>query len=94
MNTLTTLQDLLIKQHALTREALAPEAELASLGVDSLGLIELLFHIEDQFGIDLPDDKLPVLATIGSVVEYIDRLRSLQGDASGTTARPGASPDE
>ena len=74
MNTLEVLQDLLIKDHALTREQLAPEVELSSLGVDSLGLIELMFQVEDRFGISLPDDKFPALLTVGDVVDFIDQL--------------------
>jgi acyl carrier protein len=76
MSTLETLQDLLIKDHALTREQLAPDAELATLGVDSLGLIELMFQVEDRFGISLPDDKVPALVTVGDVAAYIDGLLS------------------
>jgi acyl carrier protein len=74
MSTLEILQDLLIKDHALTREQLAPEAQLSTLGVDSLGLIELMFQVEERFHISLPDDKVPVLVTVGDVVRYIDQL--------------------
>jgi acyl carrier protein len=74
MSTLEILQDLLIKEHALTREQLAPEAQLSTLGVDSLGLIELMFQVEDRFHISLPDDKVPVLVTVGDVVRYVDQL--------------------
>lgn len=74
MNTLEVLQDLLIKQYSLTREQVGPDAALAALGVDSLGLIELMFEIEDRFGITLPDAKAPVLVTIADVVLYIDLL--------------------
>ncbi len=74
MNTLELLQDLLIRDHALTREQLTPEAQLSALGVDSLGLIELMFQVEDRFGISLPDDKVPELLTVGDVVRFIDQL--------------------
>ena len=74
MNTLEMLQDLLIKDHSLTREQLTPEAELSTLGVDSLALIELMFQVEDRFGISLPDDKVPDLVTVGDVATFIDGL--------------------
>ena len=74
MNTLEMLQDLLIKDHSLTREQLTPEAELSTLGVDSLALIELMFQVEDRFGISLPDDKVPDMVTVGDVVTFIDGL--------------------
>lgn len=74
MSTLELLQDLLIKEHELTREQLAPDVQLAAVGVDSLGLIELMFQIEDRFGITLTDDKPVVLVTVGDVVAYVDSL--------------------
>jgi acyl carrier protein len=74
MSTLELLQDILIREYSLARAQLAPEAKLADLGVDSLGLIELMFQIEDQFHISLPEDKPPALVTIGDVETYIDNL--------------------
>jgi acyl carrier protein len=74
MNTLESIQDILIKEYSLTREQLAPDAQLAALGVDSLGLIELMFLVEERLGITLPDDKGPALNTVGDLVTYIDHL--------------------
>lgn len=74
MSTLDSLQDILIKDYSLTREQLAPDAQLAALGVDSLGLIELMFKIEDCFGISIPDDKPPALITVNDLVIYVDHL--------------------
>jgi acyl carrier protein len=74
MSTLELLQDILIKDYTLTRAQLAPDAQLAALGVDSLGLIELMFKIEDRFGITLPEEKPPALVTVSDLVAYIDQL--------------------
>ena len=94
MNTLETLQNVLSKQYGLDRERLATDADLASLGVDSLGMIELMFLIEDEFHISLPDDKLPVLVTIRDVVDYIDQLRIKATRDSGTQMQSPALPDQ
>jgi len=86
MNTLGTLQDLLISAYGLAREQLGPDAELASLGVDSLGLVELLFQIEDRFGVQIPGDAPTDLRTVADVVAYIESLLAGRpGDGS-----PGA----
>jgi len=81
MTTLETLQELLLRQYPLSRDV-PPEAQLAALGVDSLGLIELMFQIEDRFGITLPDDKLPVLVTVQDLVTYIDQLVAVRAAVS------------
>jgi acyl carrier protein len=83
MSTLEILQDLLIGEYKLTREQLTPDAQLTTLGVDSLGLIELMFQIEDRFGVTLPDDNTTKLLTVNDVVVYIDKLVALQPAAPG-----------
>lgn len=76
MSTLEALQDMLMKDYQLTREQVAPEIALSSLGVDSLGMIDMMMQIEDRFGIAVPEDRPPVLNTINDLAEYVDVLRS------------------
>ena len=42
------------------------------LGADSLDVVEMLMGVEDEFGIEIPDDAIEDLKTIGNVVEYIE----------------------
>ena len=74
MSTLETLQDMLMKEYQLTRDQVAPEASLTSLGVDSLGMIDMMMEIEERLGITVPDDKPPVMATVGELAAYVDGL--------------------
>lgn len=39
-------------------ESLDPQCYLASLGLDSMGTVELLVNLESEFGIRFPDDAL------------------------------------
>ncbi len=41
------------------------------LGADSLDIVEMIMSVEDEFNIEIPDDQLEGLKTIGDVVEYI-----------------------
>ena len=41
------------------------------LSADSLDVVELLMSIEDEFNVEIPDEKIEDLKTIGDVVEYI-----------------------
>ena len=41
------------------------------LGVDSLSLVELTMALEDELGIELPEDELADVATIGAFVDVI-----------------------
>ena len=73
MTTLERLRAILVRDYKLAPEALVPDAPLESLGIDSLGVAELLFNVEDEFGITLPPEPVQ-LPTIGDVVAYIDGL--------------------
>jgi acyl carrier protein len=83
MNTLETLQDILIEEFDLERARLTPDAELAALGVDSLDLLELMFKIEDRYQLAIRDDVPANLLTINDVVVYIDGLLARKGTTRG-----------
>jgi acyl carrier protein len=74
MSTLEIIQDILAQKFALDRAKLTPEAELSQLGIDSLAVLELLFDIEDRFGLKIKDDMPSSLMTLQDVVLYIDAL--------------------
>lgn len=52
------------------------------LGLDSVAVIELLFEIEDRFKIQIPDQDLPGLSTVGSVAAYVQQRLSSPSSAS------------
>ncbi|MDB6085187.1 MAG: Acyl carrier protein [Gammaproteobacteria bacterium] len=83
MSTLETLQNILIEEFDLTRGQLVPEADLSTLGVDSLDLLELMFKIEDRYKLAIRDDVPTDLVTVGDVVGYIDGLLARQAKARG-----------
>jgi acyl carrier protein len=74
MSTLEIIQDILTAKFDLDRAKLTPEAELSQLGIDSLAVLELLFDIEDRFGLKIKDDVPSSLLTLQDVVLYIDAL--------------------
>jgi acyl carrier protein len=55
------------------------------LGLDSVAVIELLFEIEDRFKIQIPDQDLPGLSTVGSVAAYVQERLSPPGRTSTKT---------
>ena len=55
---------------------LAETDELASLGLDSMGMVRLLAALEDGYDVDLPDDILneETFATVGSLWRTLSGL--------------------
>jgi acyl carrier protein len=77
MTTLERLQALLAREFDLTMEALVPAATLESLDIDSLRMIEILFGIEEAFGITVSAEQAEIRArvnTLGDLAAYVDEL--------------------
>lgn len=75
--TFERLRAILVKDYTLAPEKLTLDAPLEALGIDSLGVAELLFNVEDEFKVVLPPEPVQ-LPTIGDVVRYIDELIAAQ----------------
>ena len=51
---------------------LTPDAHLLDdLGADSLDVVELVMALEEEFGIEVPDDDVENIRTVSDVVEYM-----------------------
>ncbi len=81
--TFQRLADMLVKDYNVASNQVTPDATMESLGIDSLGVAELLFTVEDTFGIVLPTTPV-ALATVGDVVRFIDSLAASQATTPAT----------
>ena len=43
------------------------------LGADSLDTVELIMQLEEEFGMEIPDEDAEKITTVGAAVEYIDK---------------------
>lgn len=73
MNSLQTIQRMMVEQFDLKIEDLNPDAQLESLGLDSLSVIEFMFNLEDELKIKLPDERVDI-KTVGDVVNLLDKI--------------------
>jgi len=76
-NTYERLGAILRKDYAVTAEQLSMDSTLEGLGIDSLGVVELLFTVEEEFKLQLPSEPVP-MQSVGDVVRYIDQLLDAQ----------------
>lgn len=59
------------------------------LGLDSVAIIELLFEIEERFKLQIPDQDLPGLSTVGTVAAYVQRqLAASKTGATSESSKP------
>ena len=75
--TFNQLRRILLRDYPLDPGVITPDATLDGLGIDSLGVAELLFNIEDEFKISVPAEPVQ-LASVGDVASFIDGLIAAQ----------------
>ncbi len=86
MDSLKTVQNFLIKQHGLSPENITPDTSFESLGIDSLALTELIFLIEDELNIVIPDTSVDV-RTIGDVANVLASLLAEQATSANVDSK-------
>ncbi len=73
ISTFERLSAMMVKDYQIPAGSLTMQSDLESLGIDSLGVAEMLFAIEDEFRVTLPPEPAELI-TVGDVVNYIDAL--------------------
>ena len=58
-------------------KGLSELTEISTLGIDSLGILELVGEMEKQLNIQLPDDQLVGLTKIGDLLDLVEKRRQL-----------------
>jgi acyl carrier protein len=67
------LTDLLVDELGLERDDITMEARFEEdLDVDSLGVVELLMALEDNFDVKIPDEEAEKLTTVGEAVDLVN----------------------
>lgn len=69
---------LLVKKYGVDEQKVSPDATMADLGLDSLSVAELVFDIEDEFGIEVKVEDAN-FATLGEAIALVDRYIEAKG---------------
>jgi acyl carrier protein len=57
---------------SISEEQVTEDASfIDDLGADSLDTVEPVMALEDEFGLDIPDDQAEKLTTVGKAIDYI-----------------------
>lgn len=64
-----TVEELGVKEEEVVESASFTE----DLGADSLDVVELVMAFEDEFSIEIPDDEVGEIKTVGDAVTYISK---------------------
>ena len=74
------VKEIIAKELEVEVKQLTPTAKfIEDLGADSLDIVELVMALEEEFGLDIPDEEADKLKTVGDAMNY---LKSHAGAAS------------
>jgi acyl carrier protein len=66
--------ELIAKSKNLSFSSIGMDTTFEELQIDSLDKINISFEVEEMFSIQIPDDSLNTLKTVGDVVRGVERL--------------------
>ena len=64
---------ILSSQFDVEEDSITPETNIADdLGADSLDVVDMLMSLEDEFDVEIPDEEIERIRTVGELVAYIE----------------------
>ena len=73
MTVFEKLQEIIAEQLEIDAEEIDYASNIIDdLGADSLDIVDLVMSIEDEFGIEVPDEALEGMSTVEDMVKYIE----------------------
>lgn len=76
-STLERVQREIAQQLGCAETDAKPEATFVELGVDSLDTIELVMALEDEFGIEIADDRWEPVKTVQQALDVVQQAQEL-----------------
>ncbi|MDY3910868.1 acyl carrier protein [Candidatus Avelusimicrobium fimicolum] len=68
------VKNIIVEQLGVEADQVKPEAQFVNdLGADSLDTVELIMALEEEFDIEIPDEKAEKIKTVGEAIDYIEQ---------------------
>jgi acyl carrier protein len=74
----------------LPPETVTIDSEFLQLGIDSMDAVEILFALENEFDISIPDDEVREVRNVRQMCEGVEKLIAAKSDAAKLATQPGA----
>ena len=77
MSTLEQIKGMLAESFGLAPDEITADSRLeADLGINSLELAELALRCDEEFGVDIDENDIHRLITVGDVAAYLDEKKA------------------
>jgi acyl carrier protein len=68
------VKKIIVEQLGVNAEQVTDEASfIDDLGADSLDTVELVMALEEEFGLEIPDEDAEKISTVKSAIDYIEK---------------------
>src|SRR5262245_48255756 len=68
------VKEIIAKELEVELKQLTPEAKfIEDLGADSLDIVELVMALEEEFGLEIPDEEAEKITRVKEAIEYIEK---------------------
>lgn len=67
------VKEILVDQLDVDEDKVTMDASIVDdLGADSLDLVDMVMSLEEEFDVEIPDDQVENIKTVGDIVKYIE----------------------
>jgi len=76
-NIVEKVTEIIVEQLSVTADQVTPESKmLEDLGADSLDAVELVMAVEEEFGIEVPDEEAEKLISVGDIISHVEKAQA------------------
>ncbi|MFO8053436.1 MAG: acyl carrier protein [Candidatus Omnitrophota bacterium] len=70
------VKEIISEQLGVKKEEIKPESSfIDDLGADSLDTVEVVMALEEEFGIEIPDEDAEKITKVGEAIKYIEEKK-------------------
>lgn len=78
--------DVIAKTQRIPAESIAPDSTFDQLKIDSLDGINIIFALENEFEIEIPDEGINNMRSVREVTEGVEKLMAVKAQATSSGA--------
>lgn len=70
------VRSILVDQLDVDEDAVTMESAITDdLGADSLDVVDMVMSLEEEFDLEIPDEEIETMKTVGDIVKYIEKKK-------------------
>ncbi len=72
METFEKVKSLIVEQLDVDEDKISPDTTFEDIDADSLDVVELVMALEEEFDLEISDEEVEKIKTVGDIVNYIE----------------------